>query len=164
LNRVTVTVDGGTSHAFGLHNENAEVTVLNSKIVVSAWQDAWPVGIYNYASNPAKRTFMKLNSVQVTATGNSAPGSYTYAVYGAYADWKIMNSELTSSFAAINDGCGGGGANLFTVQGSTISGRVYKCGGTLNIATSQLDGFISNGGTLRCFNNFDSNLDPVTCP
>ena len=52
------------------------------------------------------------------------------------------------------------------VKDSTLLGYLSN-DGTTKVANSQLLGPIENrvnGATLQCFNNYDENMAPVTCP
>lgn len=55
-----------------------------------------------------------------------------------------------------------------TIKQSKVSGSTYslyqESGSTVKVALSQLVGPVGVvSGTLQCFNNYDENLQPVTC-
>jgi hypothetical protein len=98
------------------------------------------IGVFNSGNSSPTMT-------DVTATAPGGPGRGVGVLNGGTSSPTIRQSKLTGDFALL----------VGTESGSTPD---------VKVALTQLVGPVFNrsSGTLRCFNNYDHNLAPVTCP
>ncbi len=112
--------------------------------------------VYNLGSSPT------MTNVTAIASG----GSTNYGVRNDSSSPTMTNVTTdvrgTNSFGVHNL------SSSPTIKQSTLRGdtnSLYQKGGTSNVALTQLVGAVSRpSGTLQCFNNYDQNMAPVTCP
>jgi hypothetical protein len=97
------------------------------------------IGVFNSGNSSPTMT-------DVTATAPGGPGRGVGVLNGGTSSPTIRQSKLTGDFALL----------VGTESGSTPD---------VKVALTQLVGPVFNrsSGTLRCFNNYDHNLAPVTC-
>ena len=115
------------------------------------------VAILNLGASP------HLTHVTALATGNQSINIGVLNVSGSptMTDVTVTASGDADNFAVRNSD------SSPTIKQSTLDGSdasLLHESGTAKVALSQLVGPITGaGGTLQCFNNYDDNLDPVTC-
>jgi hypothetical protein len=127
-----------------------------------------PLAIFNDSASP------HLTHVTAEASGS---GTLAIGVLNSGTSSPTMTdvtvttpgeAELGRSFGVINDA-----TSSPTIRQSKLTGElalwVRNAGstpGVIKVALTQLEGEVLNtsSGTLRCFNNYDHNLAPVTCP
>jgi len=104
-------------------------------------------------------------------TAESIGGGLFNVGVASHSEPTMTNITTKASGSARNNvGVITGPGNSSLIKQSTLSGEdasVLLAAGSTKIALSQLDGPVAEpptGGTARCFNNYDENLDPVTCP
>jgi hypothetical protein len=107
------------------------------EVIVGEVYGSENTGVYNTTNaNPTM--------TDVTITASAGDSDEAYGVY----------NEVSSS-ATIRDS---------SLSGTTNS--LLPFGGTSKIANTQLIGAVgkADGATLQCVNNYDENMQPVTCP
>ncbi len=119
------------------------------------------IGVYNDFANP------RLTQVTAESIG---PGTNRYGVYNANSSSPTMTNVTATAFGGTyNYGVYNASSSAPTISHSRLTGTtnsLYHDGGTARVALTQFwVGTISKpSGTLKCFNNYDSNLFAVTCP
>jgi hypothetical protein len=145
----------GTVH--GANNAELRLLTVRNTSTNTAKNDCG-VGISNNSASP------RLTQVTVESTG----GGDNYAVdIVSSSNPTMTNVTATASGGSMNIGMYNDLSSP-TIRNSRISGTndsLWQTGGTIKVAVTQLVGGVSRmGGTLQCFNNYNENMQPVTCP
>jgi hypothetical protein len=128
-----------------------------------------PIAIFNDSASPhlthvtAEASGSDAFDIGVFNSGNSSPTMTDVTVT------TPGEAELGRSVGVFNEG-----ASSLTIRQSKLTGEralwIVNAGstpGVIKVALTQLEGEVLNfggGSTLRCFNNYDHDLAPVTCP
>ena len=100
-------------------------------------------------------THSSLTMTDVTATGSREVTSPNYGVFSLRSDLTIKQSNLTGS----GGGPSASSNRALMVQSPPVEPTPAK------VALTQLEGGVQNiSATLQCFNNYNQNMQPVTCP
>jgi hypothetical protein len=119
-------------------------------------------GVFNASnSNPT------ITDVTATASG----GTFSYGVFNSGSSPTITDVTATASGgSSANYGVWDQTGSSPTIKQSKLSGTTNSLfhnpafgGGTAKVALSQLVGPVG-GSSFQCFNNYNENLAPVTCP
>jgi hypothetical protein len=107
-------------------------------------------GIYNNGTSP------RLTNVTVESESRAVGN------YDASPTMTNVTATATASTVVVNN------ISSPTIRNSRFSGSTYSLlqnGGTSKVAGTQLVGTVVRfHGTLQCFNNYNENMQPVTCP
>ncbi len=188
---VTARGESATSRARAFYNHVAQAVLRGGSFTAQASSGAWDAtGIHNFGSN----AILEAHDVTALATGGtcnrgllSELNSPTTRVYGgtfigrggqtAYG----IDHGCSSGCETIIQGAFAAGENStlhdygLCVYGGTVradasrfkggTAAVYENSGTLYLAVSQLNGGMARlSGARTCFQVYDGNYNPYTCP
>ena len=137
LTNVTATASGAVGANFGVQNDfNVSMTMTNVTAAASGGANR-NYGTYIESADPDRHTVSMIN---VTATASGATQT-NYGVQSRSSRLTIRHSKLSGSTNSLHQRADGG-----------------------QVALSQLVGPVGESGKLQCFNNYDENMEAVTCP
>jgi hypothetical protein len=163
LTNVTISASAGTSWNIGVNNTSASPILTNVTISTTASGSGWSIGIENRSGSAPVMT-----NVKIDATGSS---SWNIGVDSVSSSPIMRNVTIT---AMTSGGWGiGVDTSLYNVTDTStikIHSSVIKgtdsisngAGVTTYIANTQLDGSVSNSGTLTCVGAFKGNYAVTT--
>ncbi len=154
MTNVTATASGGSQENHGVFNASSSPRMDN--VTATASGGRFNYGVYNYSSSSPTMT-----NVTAIASGGSQENN---GVYNISSSPTLDNVTATAS--------GGSGDNYGvnnlgsspTIRDSTLTGSTYSVfrgGGAVRVANSQL---VGPRTSATCFDNYDANFAPVTCP
>ncbi|MBI4710219.1 MAG: hypothetical protein HY759_03830 [Nitrospirae bacterium] len=110
-------------------------------------------GVVNAGGNGSP----KLTNVSITTAGNYSVGVFSGATPLTMDNVKI----ISENFAVYTPFFG----TTVTIQKSSVKGvnAIANNGSTVNVALTKVDGYIT-GGLQGCYNIYDANFAPITCP
>ena len=155
VRHLTVESDGtGQTYAVAFYNYDSSPAMSN--VTATASGGTTNYGVYNYSSSSPT-----MDNVTATASGGT---TYNYGVRNSSSSPTMNNVTATASGGTSNYGVYNSSSSP-TIRDSVLTGdtnSVYRSGGTVKVANSQLVGPLSSG--LTCFGNYDASLVAIVCP
>jgi hypothetical protein len=155
MTNVTATASGGTT-SYGVYNQTSSSPTMTNVTATASGGSNTNYGVYNQTSSSPT-----MDNVTATASGGS---NTNYGVYNQTSSPTMDNVTATASGASVNMGVSNFSSSP-TIRDSTLTGStnsVNHFNSTVRVANSQLVGDVSPG--VKCFNNYNANFAPVTCP
>lgn len=126
-------------------------TVTMRNVIITVGNGSTNYGIGAFAGK------LILNNVSTNAFGG---GLFNRGIWNSGGTLSITNSYINSDYAGI------AAESPVSIQNSTVKGyySLENARSTTKVSLSQLDGPFSNSSGLTCFNAYDANFMPITCP
>ncbi len=159
----TAQASSGAWHAAGIHNFGSNAILEAHDVTALAAGGTYNRGLFSELNSPTTRvyggTFIGRGGEKAYGIEQGCSSGCETIIQGAFAVGE--NSILHDYGLYVNGGTVRADASRF--KGGTAA--VYESSGTLYLAVSQLNGGMGRlSGARTCFQVYDGNYNPYTCP
>jgi hypothetical protein len=118
--------------------------------------------------NGAKSTGISLNSYELNLRNSQIQaiisGAINQGIHNTSGTLNVTNTQLqTNGTSVFSEGLSSNTATT-QIENSVLSAFNNQANSTLRIANSQIGGGTNTGGTVQCFNNYNTLMAAVSCP